>query len=618
MYRRMPASRPSPAPQQWRVLTLLRKPKTRFIFLQALVSIILSYELLFSPEIIISFAAEQALAIGFWVLTFSLAFLKAPYFRARWFVGSIAVTDTVLAVTAIYLSGNANSHFFIAFFLLIFIAASVPKLKQILALSVLVSVGYSLAVYHVMAASGSVSFGHLMGIPVLLVMGLFYGITLESLAQERAEKITLLEQVQTLKFEETELWKTRAELQLQLEGLKREVASVNEDLRLARMRQEVLERRLGQSHRLEAVARLAAVMARDFNGLLRVIGLQAQQLLSRVGAQDPIRRHIERILAAGDRASVLTGNLIDFSRQEAEDLDNVPLNITVQQQRSMLRSLLPQDIELELVLDPSLHAVQADRGQLEMAIMNLVVNARDAMRGGGRLTIETRSARQDECLTLPVGDRDGRPFVVVSIRDTGCGMTEEVEARLFEPFFSTKEQGSGRGLSTVYGIVRRSGGFVEVKSRPGEGTSCNLYLPAADDMIGFREPEEPAAYGSGTSRTVLLVEEDEVFRNLALASLLRHDYLVLEAKTPVEALLLAQNYPGTIHLVVSNTLMHDITGRELVGQLSERHPRLRVVYLGGYPDHILFDEGLQGAGFLQKPCTQQDLVEKVDMVLSVD
>ena len=611
-------SRSSPVPTQRRpswVLSILAKPKSRFIFLQVLVSIILSYELLLSQQGLMPFEVQQAVAAGLWLLAISLTALPTWVYEAPWFPGTLLVADTVLTVSTIYLSGNASSHLYIAFFLLILIAASVRSLTQMLSFSLLVCAGYAFLLYQGVMVSGTLSVGYLLGIPVLLVMAVFYGLTLQSLAEERAQKVTLLERVSALKWEEAELLKTRQELESQVGSLKRQLGSATQEARTGKATQKSLEVRLQQAHKMEAIGRLAGVIARDFGRLLRVIGGHTGQLLQKINRQDPLRPHVERILIAGDRASVLTGQLQQLSLQESFQPEVLHLSRTVQDLEPMLCGLLHDNIVLRTQVDPSVGFVRVDRGQLELIIMNLVVNARDAMPRGGQLTIETRTAEPQDIPQDHRKSRHGQRFVMLMVSDNGCGMSLEIEARLFEPFVSTKEHATGTGLATVYGIVKQSGGFIDVVSRRGQGTTCKVYLAAVDKKNRTPSSGDVVKYGPPGTETILLVEEDEVFRKLSLAALQRHDYHVLEARTPVEALLVAQKHAAPIHLLVSTAIMPDINGRELAERLAPQHPDMKTIYLGGYTDEVILNQRIQGTGFLQKPCTQKELLEKVREVL---
>ncbi len=595
------------------VRSILGRPRSRFIFLQALVNIILSYELLFGEGALLAPVTREILALGIWMLTLPMLRFPRRLFKEPWFATVLLVSDTVLATVAIYLSGNASSHLYLTFFLLILVAASVRTLTMMLSLSLVLSAGYGLLLYQGILVDETISPGHFLGIPVLLIMAVFYGLTLETVAAERSQRIALAERVSTLRYEEAELRRSREALREQITVLQTEREHLSHAVTSGKRREEKLTGRLEKAKKMEAVARLAGVVAQDFNVLLRIIGIQTAEVLKKVGQQEPVRRHAERILAAGDRAAVLTGHLQRFSEQDSFQQEAVPLNATVEELERLLLSLLPPEVKLRLALDPSVRTVKADRGQLELVIMNLVVNARDAMPRGGCLTIQTK--RVVPAKNSVVGGKPtAQDFACLTVSDTGCGMSTEIEARLFEPFFTTKEHRGGCGLATVYGIVRRSGGLIEVKTQPGRGTLCEVHLPevtTAKDVLGAREESRRES----RNQTVLLVDDDEVTRKLNAAALQRLDYDVLEARTAVEALLMAQRYTGSIHLVVSHAIMNDISGRELTDRLLLQHPGMKVIYMGGYSDDVFPNAVGEGMGFLKKPFTQKDLVSKVSEVL---
>lgn len=595
------------------VRSILRRPRSRFIFLQALVNIILSYELLFGQNAMLAPVTSEILALGLWVLTLPMLLLPTRLFAESWFATGLLLSDTVLATVAIYLPGHASSHLYLTFFLLILVAASVRTLTRMLSLSLVLCAGYGLLLYQGILVEETVSPGHFLGIPVLLIMAVFYGLTLETAAAERSQRISLAERVHALRYEEAELRQARDRLRQQVADIKGELGQMSQAVAAGRRREEKLERRLERAKKMEAVARLAGVVAQDFNVLLRSIGIQTGEVLKKVGQDEPVRRHAERILAAGDRAAVLTGHLQRFSEQDSFQPEAVLLNATLQEMERLLLGLLPKQVDLRLQLDPSAPPVKADRGQLELVVMNLVVNARDAMPQGGWVTIETKHVGAIKTLDPP-SDRPEQDYVLLAVTDTGCGMTAEIEARLFEPFFTTKEHRGGCGLATVYGIVRRCQGLIEVKTQPGRGTICEVYLPAVTKsmkVVTLRERQRREA----RNQTVLLVDDDEISRKLNAAALQRLDYDVLEARTAVEALLVAQRYTGSIHVVVSHAIMHDISGRELTDRLLLQHPGMKVIYMGGYADDVFPGAVGEGTGFLQKPFNQRDLVRKVAEVL---
>ncbi|MEK7235510.1 MAG: PAS domain S-box protein [Nitrospirota bacterium] len=380
------------------------------------------------------------------------------------------------------------------------------------------------------------------------------------------------------------------------------------------------EAQLRQAQKMEAVGRLAGGVAHDFNNLLTVIRGYSELLLSRLILTDPMRKDMEEIKKAADRASGLTRQLLAFSRRQFIAAKVLDLNALVSNMDGMLRRLLGEDIvELCAELDPHAGAIKADPGQIEQVIMNLAVNARDAMPRGGRLTIETKNvtigkgARQDA-----VGVEPGS-YVLLAVRDNGQGMDAETQSHLFEPFFTTKEQGKGTGLglSTVYGIVKQSGGSIIVESAPGRGTTFRIYFPRvereAQGPAGGTDAIEPA-HGH---ETILLVEDEPSVRGLVHETLRLHGYTVLEARHGIEALLTGARYGGPIHLLLTDVVMPQMSGPEVAEKLVTVRPGLKVLYMSGYPDHPVFDQGgvSRETSFLAKPFSPHVLAQKVREVL---
>lgn len=614
----VPLTQPRTQVGDSRIVTWLSLPKPRFLFLQGLVSLVLSYELLLSEHLLISVAMGQWLAVGLWVVVLSLLTLPISKFETAWLTGVFLISDTIVTATIIYLSGNASTHVYIAFFLLLLIAASVQSLKHVLSFSLLLCVGYGAVLYHGVLVTGTLSLGYLLSLPVLLVMAVFYGLTLESLSRERIEKIGLAERVQGLRWEEAQLLQHREELEQRITQLRSHLGETEHALHLSLSERDGLKQRLQQAQKMEAVGRLSGIVARDFSQVLRIIGGQAGLLLKKIAPQNPARIHVQHILKAGDRGAVLTGQLQQFCQPGSIQVETIPLNVTIEELQRLLRGLLPPSIQLRILFDPAVQCVEADRGQLELVMMNLVVNARDAMPHGGQLTIETRRATEAEAASFQGREcLKGNPngYCMMAVSDTGIGMSAEIEARLFEPFFSTKEHGLGTGLATVYGIVKHCGGTIDVHSQPGKGTTCRVLLPSSIQRSGGVANMEARASRLHGRETVLFVEEEEVARKVGLAALQRHDYYVLEARTPVEALLVAQEFSGTIHILVCNAIMPDINGRELTQRLSLYQSGVKTVYMAGYTDDMILNQRLKGIGFLKKPYRQHTLVEKVREVL---
>jgi len=380
-----------------------------------------------------------------------------------------------------------------------------------------------------------------------------------------------------------------------------------------------LEAQFLQSQKMEAVGRLAGGVAHDFNNLLTIITGYSQLLLGQLGANEPFRAQLEEITKAGDRAASLTRQLLAFSRRQVIAPQLLDLNTVVANTDKMLRRLIGEDIELVRVPGKELRKVRADPGQIEQVIVNLAVNARDAMPQGGRLTLETENVELDEAYAhthLPVIPA---PYVLLAVSDTGIGMDSEVQSHCFEPFFTTKEpgKGTGLGLATVYGIVKQSGGYVWVYSEPGRGTTVKIYLPGVETSAETVErPAESASRLQG-SETVLLVEDEEAVRRLARGILETKGYSVLEANGGEEALQLCWEHQGPIHIMLTDVVMPGLSGRELAERLAALRPELKVLYMSGYTDDAVVRHGILAAGtaFLQKPFAPDALARKVREIL---
>jgi PAS domain S-box-containing protein len=380
------------------------------------------------------------------------------------------------------------------------------------------------------------------------------------------------------------------------------------------------EAQLRQAQRMEAVGRLAGGMAHDFNNLLTVIRGYSELLLGRLGPADAMRKDTEEIKKAADRATGLTRQLLSFSRRQFVETKVLDLNALVANMDGMLRRLIGEDlVELSAELDPATCFIKADPGQIEQVIMNLVVNARDAMPTGGRLMVETRNVTVGEEVRLDaVGVAPGS-YVLLAVRDTGLGMDAEVRSHLFEPFFTTKEKGrgTGLGLSTVYGIVQQSGGSIAVESAPGQGAIFRIYFPRVDQGASVvRTSAETTAQASG-HETILLVEDEPAVRGLVHETLRLQGYTVLVARHGIEALLASAKCVGPIHLLLTDVVMPQMSGPEVAVKIQIARPEIKVLYMSGYPDHPVFDQdGVSHlTGFLQKPFSPPALVQKVREVL---
>jgi two-component system, cell cycle sensor histidine kinase and response regulator CckA len=382
----------------------------------------------------------------------------------------------------------------------------------------------------------------------------------------------------------------------------------------------MLEEQLLHSQKMEAVGRLAGGVAHDFNNLLTVIKGYSELMLNEIQERDPMRGEVEEVLRAAERAASLTRQLLAFSRRQVLEPKVLDLNTIINNMEKLLLRLLGEDVELQVSLSPSLGAVKADPGQLEQVIMNLAVNARDAMPKGGKLTIETSNHVIDETYAREHAVVHAGQYAMMAVSDNGTGMDAETVSHIFEPFFTTKEtgKGTGLGLSTVYGIVKQSGGYIWVYSEPGRGTSFKIYLPivksaAADD--GSMRPVLTASY-RGTE-TILLVEDEDGVRALIREVLQRHGYRVIDTRNGAEATQACERHEGEIHMLLTDVVLAQITGTDLARQLIPLRPNMRVLFISGYTEEAIVHQGVleEGTAFLQKPFTPNVLARKVREVM---
>ncbi|MBM4069340.1 MAG: PAS domain S-box protein [Planctomycetes bacterium] len=382
--------------------------------------------------------------------------------------------------------------------------------------------------------------------------------------------------------------------------------------------QKRLESQLLQAQKMEAIGRLAGGVAHDFNNFLTVILGHGDLLLQMLPDDHPGRISIEEIAKVGERAAALTNQMLAFSRRQVLAPVIVNLNSLIKDIERMLGRLIREDIRLTRTLDPDLFPVKVDPGQIGQVLMNLVVNARDAMPDGGQITIKTSNVELKASASREMPGIQPGNYVLLTVQDTGCGMDESVRSHIFEPFFTTKQgKGTGLGLATVYGIVKQSGGSIVVQSRPGQGAAFNIYLPHAAEGLSSISRPLPQIDLAGKRATVLLVEDEDGVRTMACKALEQSGFIVLQAANGAEALRLSEHYQGTIDLLVTDVVMPTMGGGEVAQRLLDERPSIKVLYISGYLDdlNVRLKVSKSRAAFLPKPFTAQQLVQKVNETL---
>jgi signal transduction histidine kinase len=582
--------------------------RARYAVLQSLIGVMLIYQLAAGSEPMATSVTTHMIIAGLVAMVCGILLIPLHVLQTSWFSGLLVGVDTILVTATIYLSGHARSDLYLSYFILMLIAASVRRLSHVVAFSLLLGAGYGFVLYQAVAQGGTIAVGHLLGVPVLLVMATFYGLAMETIGTERQQKARLLENIDELKRTENSLLDSLGRLQHRIKGLKDDLSKANAHVQRGHVEREGLHRQLVEAHKMEAIGRIASGIAGEFSRLCSVIGKQTGVVLSRLKPEDPLYAPVDEIFRSGEQAAALTAQLAALDIQQREFRHVMPINLVIEELSGVIRDLLPKGIDCRIVIDPAAPDAEVDREELEQALLNVVVNARDAMSGRGHLGIEVTRGQGQETESSATAGR-GR-FVVIQVMDTGSGMSRDTQSRMFEPFFSTKETNVGLGLTAVYGIVRRHGGHLEVTSAPAQGTRVRIALPAVEASTSPNRAMASLLDARG-EETVLLVEPHEIERKLALSTLLRHRYRVLEAANPVEALLLVQQHTGSLDIAVSGLIMPDINGRDLAKRLLKKYPTMKALFVSGYDDEAILSHRINRRFLLRRPYLQTGLVEKV-------
>lgn len=462
------------------------------------------------------------------------------------------------------------------------------------------------------AAGDAIVLNNIPYIVGLNLLGLLIGYSVEWTARHNFLLISDLNQAQD------ELQRSHNLLEQRVKERTAELEATNRVLVKGREERRRLEEQFRQAQKMEAVGRLAGGVAHDFNNLMSIVVGYSDVGLMNMGPDDPLRKNLEEIKKAGESAAAVTHQLLAFSRKQVFKVKVFSLNEVITGVDEMLRRLIGEDIKIKALLSLDLAPMRADPGQMEQVLMNLVVNARDAMPEGGRLTIETANATPDEVRGRTVEMEPGA-YVKLSVSDTGHGMDAETRDRIFEPFFTTKEKGrgTGLGLATVYGVVKQSGGYIWVDSEPGQGTAFNLYFPAIS-IPAVSEEETPANNENLQGKeTLLLVEDDASLLELARKSLAHYGYRVLAAPNGETALEIAAGEDRAIALMITDVVMPGMNGRELARQMQTLRAGLKILYMSGYTDDVIARHGVleENVSFIEKPFTIRALARKVREVL---
>ena len=400
-----------------------------------------------------------------------------------------------------------------------------------------------------------------------------------------------------------------------LQGVTRDIS----DRKQAEMERNRIESQLLQAQKIESVGRLAGGVAHDYNNMLTVIAGYTAIAMEKVPSGDTLQKDLQEIHKAAMRSTEITRQLLAFARKQTISPKVLDLNITVEGMLKMLRRLIGEDIDLSWQPSPALWPVFLDSSQLNQILANLCVNARDAIGGVGKITIETDNVTFDQnyCFNN-VGFTPG-DFVMLAVSDDGCGMDKETQEKLFEPFFTTKSmgEGTGLGLATIYGIVKQNDGFINVYSEPGEGTTFKIYLPRQIEMLEEIQTEETFEIPKGRGETILIVEDEQSILMMSKTILERLDYTVIEADDPNRAIALAREYSGEINLVLTDVVMPEMNGREMAKSLQSLYPNIKILFMSGYTANVIAHRGVldKGINFLQKPFSNSELAIKVRQIL---
>ncbi|MEX5213319.1 MAG: ATP-binding protein [Nitrospiraceae bacterium] len=607
------------------LMARLSVPRSRYVLLQALVGIGLSYELLFGDDVIVTSTVAHLIVAGLLLIIIGIVLTPSRWLAELWFTNGLVGANTLMAMAIVYVSGNAQGEFYLAFFLLMLVASSVRTLGHMLSLSLVLCFGYAMLLAQGILITGSLSVGQLMGLPVLLMMAIFYGLTLDELAGERQRSETLSHRLAELRFEEEALLLSRDRLMHEVKRLRAKLESTGStptpsarEGRPAgppvRGLPTVSTKDPSTDH---DVPHLAAWLSGSLREQVREIGREVGQLRASLARGDEAHKHVDQMLLAGEKLAAL-GTHLEYWRgtgpmpRQIHSLDRILEHLA-----PMIRSSLPVSTELLVQADPNTPLVAAEEGTIEQIVLQLVLNSRDAMRDGGCLTIRAGTASTEAARR--VAPEQTASFAMLTVADTGIGMTPEQRNRAFNPFHEGGAPRTGRqmGLAMVVRAIKNLGGEVAFESRKGRGTEVTILLPESKPLGNQHRQErtfDPALLAQGTE-TVLVVMEDEWQRKCAAAALHRVQYQVLEAGSGVEALMVAREHSGGIQLLVSDLAMAEMSGAELAERLLAQRRTMKAIFVSGYPDEVMVRHRIAPRCHVQKPLRTEDLLRRVRAVL---
>lgn len=622
-----PAATLAAAPPTYGIMARLAAPRSRYVLLQSLVGIALSYQLLFGNELVVSRWIAELTAAGLLASVAVLMLLPTRVFTAAWFVNVVISADTLVTAGAVYAAGQAREDFYLSYFLLILLAASARSVGQMLGLSAIVCAGYGLLVAEGVVTGGDLSVGRLMGLPVLLMMGLLYGLTLEELGVERRRGEMLSHRLAELRVEEERLLMMRDRLLHETTQLKQALSAAQQGSPTVRVaavqtmatevvgsaapviakRAEPVERATGfERARLERFAAQVGAMLQD---VVCAMGRETGALSAGLKRHETLSKHVEQLLVATERAATVAMQLQSRAAQDQGHRTVCTMEAVLGDLDATIKELLPSSVTLTYDLHAEGATVEVPSGAIEAVVLDLVLHARDAMPSGGRLTIGTQVREKGE---------GGRPDVAILVSDTGTQVKPEARQGLLDASLATQATNGawGHGLTTLESMVRASGGRLTVSAQAGRNTEACVSWPCEARSSGgqVRGAIDPAVRGKGTE-TVLVVEEDERVRTWTVASLRRAHYRVLAARSGVEAMMIAHEYSGSLNLMVANLAMPEIGGVEVAERLFADRGQLRVLFTAHLPEEAMATHRIAGRCYLQKPYRQDSLLRKVRDVL---